>query len=428
MDENNTYYFDIDGIKKYIELLDGQRAVVFGFTYILYSEVIKPFIEKGMHFSLPQGSKVIHIGGWKKLENEKVSKDQFNRLVAEVFGVEKDDVIDIYGFTEQMGLNYPVCPCGCKHAPLYSEVIVRDVISKKVLPPGKEGLLEFVTPIPHSYPGNVVLTDDIGMLEEGICKCGRNGTRFKVLGRLKKAEIRGCGDILSSKLKFSDSSVDSVKDDKDNSFRIYYKGNIEFGGQSTETIIWELGKALNDSLSWIRMQPIDALIGLISKVSKKWSAKADVLSETQEQGLQFLVSWCSPENLSRIANDGLRGNRKYADGFWPMDDNAIRLLKSTSKGLVCHWLAGNVQVLGMFVLIQSILTKNVNLLRMSSRDNGTFELLLSAFENESYTTPGGYTIEGNELLKTIALVFFEHSNKKAGKKMSEIADARIAWG
>ena len=168
------------------------------------------------------------------------------------------------------------------------------------------------------------------------------------------------------------------------------------------------------------------MIGLISKVADKW--KNEKLSIAQAQGLKFLVSWCSGEHLTQIANDGLRGNRHYADCFIPADDFGIRSMRTTSKGLVCHWLAGNVQVLGMFVLIQSLLTKNVNLLRISSRDDGVFESLLRAFEGEEYVTPSGYKILGNDLLKCVAIVSFNHSDKAAGRQMSLLADARIAWG
>lgn len=427
VDGRNTYYFDVDGIKSFIDSLDGQSAVVFGFTYILYSEVMRPLSEQGVRLSLPEGSKVIHIGGWKKLESEKISKEAFNKLAAELFGIEKTDIIDIYGFTEQMGLNYPDCTCGCKHAPLYSQVLVRDVVTKEILPPGKEGLLEFVTPIPHSYPGNVVLTDDIGMIVDGECEYHRTGTRFKVLGRMKKAEVRGCGDILSSKLRFFDTEL--KQDSADSSvFRMYYDGCTITTDSSSADSIKDLSDKLLDQLQWIRRQPVDALIGLITKVSMKWSDISDSFSERQDQGLQFLVSWCLPENLVRIANDGLRGNRRHADGFVPLDSNGVRQIRSTSRGLVCHWLAGNVRVLGMFVLIQSILAKNVNILRVSSRDNGGFQALLKAFEDEEYVTPGGYRITGNDLLKTIALVFFNHNDVNAGRKMSELADVRIAWG
>jgi len=425
VDANNRYYFDIEGIENFIAKLNGNSTVVFGFTYILYSEVLQPLEEKGICFKLPEGSKIIHIGGWKKLESEKVSKEAFNEMASKIFGVNTEDVIDIYGFTEQMGLNYPDCPCGCKHTPLYSEVIVRDVISKEVLPAGKEGLLEFVTPVPHSYPGNAVLTDDIGIKVEGDCEYHRGGTRFKVIGRLKKAEIRGCGDILSSKLKFSDA-VEKTGNPSGRRFDMYFKGLDEIPEGSSEEKIEAIAGELKNHLEWIRRQPIDALIGLIAKVAAKW--EKETLSLSQAQGLKFLVSWCSGEHLTQIANDGLRGNRLYADTFIPADDNAVHLMRSTSRGLVCHWLAGNVQVLGMFVLIQSILTKNVNLIRVSLRDNGAFANLLKAFEDESFTTPSGYTICGNDLLKTIAVVYYDHSDVKAGKKMSSLADARIAWG
>ena len=426
VNDNNAYYFDIDEIKDFIDNLNQQSAVVFGFTYILYSEVIRPLTEKGVKISLPKNSKIIHIGGWKKLESEKISKETFNHLAAELFGLEESDIIDIYGFTEQMGLNYPDCPCGCKHAPLYSEVIVRDIVKKNILPAGKEGLLEFVSPIPHSYPGNAVLTDDIGIIIDGECEFGRAGTRFKILGRLKKAEIRGCGDILSNKLKFSNANTGENAVSAQSKFRVYYENEENAAGENSIECIRNLEKKLRENLHWIRKQPIDSLIGLISTTAEKWRTKS--LSETQDQGLSFLVSWCAPENLVRVANEGLNGNRKYADGFIPKDNTGVELMRATSRGLVCHWLAGNVQVLGMFVLIQSILSKNVNLIRVSSRDNGAFQSLLSAFKDVTYTTAGGYTINGNDLLKTIAVVFFNHSDRKTNEEMSKIADARIAWG
>ncbi len=456
--DRGIYYFDTEGIREYINSTP-EPVVVFGFTYILYSEVVRPLHEQDIAFKLPDGSKVIHIGGWKKLESEKVSKDKFNGMTASVFGIRPEDVIDIYGFTEQMGLNYPDCPCGCKHVSLYSDVVVRDVITKELVPDGNEGLLEFITPIPHSYPGNVVLTDDIGELVPGTCPYGRQGKRFRVLGRLKKAEIRGCGDILSGKLKFADTSnVFSSGKDSDlregkvrmvqmnlphpsapanpsslakrdaRGFWFVYNGEFDDKGMRPDGVVAALAYQLKEQISWLRKQPIDALIGLIAQVSKKWPHSRNVLSDTQDYGLDFLVKWCTPEHLVQIANEGLRGNRKYADGFTSVADSNVRSMRAISKGLACHWLAGNVQVLGMFVLIQSILSKNVNMLRVSARDNGAFQSLLAAFKGEVYTTRGGYSIRGDDLLHTIALVYFNHSDKKTGWAMSEAADARIAWG
>ncbi len=427
-DDSNTYYFDIDGIRDYISGLNGENAVVFGFTYILYSEVVRPLSDKGISLQLPKGSKVIHIGGWKKLESEKIGKDEFNDLAAKVFGIEPDDVIDIYGFTEQMGLNYPDCQCGCKHAPLYSEVIVRDAVSGAPLPAGMEGLLEFITPIPHSYPGNAVLTDDLGIIVPGECRFGRSGTRFKVIGRLKKAEIRGCGDILSGKLKFADATDVKAGRASAGSFRTYYMGEMKVADGNAADGLLELEEKLRDRLGWIRQQPVDALIGLIGTVASRWSESEDSFTDSQAKGLSFLSSWCSAENLTRMANEGLRGNRKAADGFIAADDNAVHKIRTTSRGLVCHWLAGNVQALGMFALVQGVLCKNVNLLRVSGRDRGAFRSLLDGFKGVMYVTPGGYVISGDDLLSTIALTYYDHGDQKAGRAMSRMADVRVAWG
>ena len=104
------------------------------------------------------------------------------------------------------------------------------------------------------------------------------------------------------------------------------------------------------------------------------------------------------------------------------------MLKANSRGLVCHWMAGNVQILGLFALVQCIMTKNVNLLKVSSHDEGVFASLLSAFENLEYTTPDGYSIKGDDLLKTMGVIYFSRNATKLGEQMSKNADVRIAWG
>lgn len=428
-ESDESVSFNVDKTKEFIAALDKKTPiVVFGFTYMLYAQVVKPLLDKGITFDLPEGSKIIHIGGWKKLESEKIGKDQFNKAMSKLFSVKEEHVIDIYGFTEQMGLNYPDCECGWKHTPVYSEVIVRNPVTREVMPDGQEGVLEFLSPIPHSYPGNVVLTDDMGVINAEPCPNGRNGTRFKILGRLKKAEVRGCGDILGSKLKFSgdteglDASVPSELE-----FH-YWEGKKIDISQSAEAQLKDVIDDLNSKKEWLRSQPIDALIGLIGEASKAWLAAEGDLSSMKEQGLAFLANWSKPIHLNRIATIGLRGNRQHIDGFLPLNHSRKQFLKANQKGLVCHWLAGNVQVLGMFALLQSILTKNVNLLKISSKDGGVFARLLKTFEDISYTTKGGYTIKGNDLLETIAVVYFSHKDKKIGELMSKSANVRIAWG
>lgn len=423
--KDGVSYFDVDAMQEYVATIPAdQPVVVFGFTYILYSNVLKSIREKGITISLPKGSKIIHIGGWKKLESEKISKELFNQQLADCFGIEPVDVIDIYGFTEQMGLNYPDCPCGCKHESSYVKVLVRDVVTNEVLPAGEEGKLEFITPVPHSYPGNLVLTDDLGMIIDGDCPYGRAGKRFKILGRLKKAEIRGCGDILSNKLTFQKRSTSAVNDDR---LEIQYFTNELMEDESSEKVFQGMIDSLRGQLTWLRKQPIDALIGLIDAAAKRWATDSKYLF-LKDKGLNFLATWCSERHLKEIAKFGLRGKLNYADTYCAFPESEKHLLKANSRGLVCHWMAGNVQILGLFALVQCIMTKNVNLLKVSSHDEGVFASLLSAFEDLTYTTPDGYTIKGDDLLKTMGVIYFSRNAVKLGELMSKNADVRIAWG
>lgn len=427
VNDNGAFSFDEEHLKEYIKTLSVDVPIVlFGFTYILYSSILKYCKENNVKIPLPKGSKIIHIGGWKKLESEKISKEEFNEIAASIFSIQKKHVIDVYGFTEQMGLNYPDCECGCKHAPLYSDVIVRDPATGIPVADGEIGALEFLSPIPHSYPGNVILTDDLGIIETGKCKAGRNGKRFRVIGRLKKSEIRGCGDILGNKMV--DVRQFAKTQSKEKLQVVYHQQKLTNAESADGKTLKEIINQLNESSIWLNNQSVDNLIGLISEVAKKWAAGVGDLATMKDNGLGFLANWCSPEHLSRIATFGLRGDRLHLESFLPLQGSKKQYLKANKRGLVCHWLAGNVQILGMFALVQAILTKNVNLLKISSRDDGAFLRLLKCFEGVSFTSKGGVTITGDDLLKTISIVYFSHEQHDLGQIMSKNAKVRIAWG
>ena len=186
----------VEEMQKY--KLKKNQPVVFGFTFILYHYVVKTLIEKNILFSMPNLT-ILHIGGWKKLEKEKVSTKKFLYDTSRVFGTSQDNIVDIYGFTEQAGIVYPTCEYGNRHLPVWADVIVRKPDSLEVAKNGEIGLLEFLTPITTSYPGHAILTEDKGViLNIEQCECGRKGKVFHILGRAENTEIRGCSDILAN--------------------------------------------------------------------------------------------------------------------------------------------------------------------------------------------------------------------------------------
>ena len=176
------------------------KTILFGFTYVLFSHVAKQLQRQNIKFNLTN-SLIIHIGGWKKLQSEAVSKNVFNNTLSAVFGVRANNILDSYGFTEQLGIIYIDCEDGLKRCPLVSEIIIRDPGTLEQLPDGEPGLVEFISPLPFSYPGCAVLLDDIGrVVTRNSDSLGRNGTAYEILGRAKEAEVRGCGDIMAEKI------------------------------------------------------------------------------------------------------------------------------------------------------------------------------------------------------------------------------------
>jgi hypothetical protein len=84
----------------------------------------------------------------------------------------------------------------------FSDIITRRAGDFSVCDYGEPGIIQVLSMIPHSYPGHSLLTEDEGVvLGEDDCPCGRKGKYFKVIGRLKNAEIRGCSDTYAAKFK-----------------------------------------------------------------------------------------------------------------------------------------------------------------------------------------------------------------------------------
>lgn len=202
LDREGRLIVDLDKLAKTLLASESVESaiVLFGYTYVLYADVIQPLLKSGVKFSLPEAT-ILHIGGWKKLQSEAVSKQEFNSALQQVFGIPPANIIDVYGFTEQLGLVYTDCVDGIKRCPVLSEIIVRDPQTLEPVPDGTAGLMEFITPMPYSYPGIALLLDDIGrVVTRDQCACGRQGTAFEIIGRAQEDQVRGCGDVMAEQV------------------------------------------------------------------------------------------------------------------------------------------------------------------------------------------------------------------------------------
>ena len=190
------------GVKEFLEKYKGQKILLFGFTFMVWQHFYKELLrlrDENIFFDLSNGI-LIHGGGWKKLTSEAVSPQEFHQRMKEVCGL--NHIHDYYGMVEQTGCIYMECECGHLHASIFSDVITRRPIDFTECEIGEKGIIQVVSTIPESYPGHSLLTEDEGIiLGEDDCPCGRNGKYFKIIGRMKSAEIRGCSDTYAAKFK-----------------------------------------------------------------------------------------------------------------------------------------------------------------------------------------------------------------------------------
>ncbi len=186
---------NVNELKEFLDTHKGKRILLFGFTFMIWQHFYKELVrlkEEGISFDLSEGV-LIHGGGWKKLISEAVSPNEFHKRLNEVCGL--DHIHDYYGMVEQTGCIYMECEHHHLHASIFSDVITRRANDFSECEPGEPGIIQVVSVIPESYPGHSLLTEDEGViLGEDDCPCGRKGKYFKINGRLKNAEIRGCSD------------------------------------------------------------------------------------------------------------------------------------------------------------------------------------------------------------------------------------------
>lgn len=183
---------DLNKVQAFLEKHKGEKILVFGFTFMIWQHFYKELLKTPGCIDLSNGV-MIHGGGWKKLANEAVSPEEFRGSLEKVCGL--SDIHDYYGMVEQTGCVYMQCEYGHLHASNFSDIIIRNTTDFSVCDVGEKGVIQVVSTIPESYPGHSIITEDEGiLLGEDDCPCGRYGKYFKVLGRVKNAEIRGCSD------------------------------------------------------------------------------------------------------------------------------------------------------------------------------------------------------------------------------------------
>ena len=185
LDYNN--HLNKRSIKEFLDLKT--QKILFGFTH----EIYKFFFNKKISGNF-SNTIIIHGGGWKKLEKLKINNLKFESFLKRKFKFK--EVVNYYGMIEQTGSIFFECSsCKTFICSNFSEIFIRNKDFKIIK--NQPGLVQLISLLPTSYPGHNIITQDMGIILNKKCKkCkSKEGTRFRILGRVKDSDIRGCSNV-----------------------------------------------------------------------------------------------------------------------------------------------------------------------------------------------------------------------------------------
>jgi hypothetical protein len=186
---NDEMEIDLSVLKKFLSEHGSDKFLIFGFTFMVWKYLCDKLGDG--NFDLSNGI-LVHSGGWKKLQSEAVTTQVFNQTWLKKTGLSRTH--NFYGMVEQIGSVFVEGPEEWLYCPNFADVIIRNPVDWSIQDSGVPGVIEVLSALPTSYPGHALLTEDLGVAEPAPPGSEWKGTRFRVLGRLPKAELRGCSD------------------------------------------------------------------------------------------------------------------------------------------------------------------------------------------------------------------------------------------
>ena len=190
----------------------------------------------------------------------------------------------------------------------------------------------------------------------------------------------------------------------------------------------EAAGRLKDNARFFSALPVEDMLDFLDAAALHLASMASPsLEEYSGFGLSFLIPFLRRSNLERLLRVSLKGIPACLDMFVRLEELG-KLVMARPRGLIVHWLAGNVPALGAISLVQGLLTKNANVVKLPE-ENGlflpSFFDRIAAFE---YQTKRGRVVSGKDLAATVLFVHCEKDDVESQSRLSLSSDVRVAWG
>lgn len=179
--------------------------------------------------------------------------------------------------------------------------------------------------------------------------------------------------------------------------------------------------SLKENTHSLNSIPIEVLILMLDKYSKKISSDRKLL---RIQGVAFLSFFMKKINIENLINSSI-GDKDYLNKFINSGDG--KFVKAQCRGIVCHWIVGNIPTLFFYSALQAILSKNSNIIRVPKKNINNILRLLVLLDNIEIDYQGE-TYSSKVILKNISLIYFDSTDILLNEVMSQKVDARVVWG
>lgn len=173
---------------------------------------------------------------------------------------------------------------------------------------------------------------------------------------------------------------------------------------------------------------IEHILEFFDSLSNEWlnNPKNNFLKNFSSMGASFLINFIKRSNLEPLLSESLNNNISYIDNFIFVN-NLKKKVMAHPKGLITHWLAGNVPILGMISLIQGIITKNTNVVKLPRESGLILPFMASQIADHVYEKDK-LKIEGLKIMESCQFVYCNKQDISSQKILSINSDIRVAWG
>jgi long-chain-fatty-acid---luciferin-component ligase len=173
----------------------------------LVHNLVQHIKRSGIRLELDRETRIINLGGWKRFTGESIPREEYNRECAEYFGIQPDQIRDMYGLIEGNMVAIE-CSYHYKHVPPWVHFSVRELDDpRREIHDGRRGVLAIIDPTCLAYPAYILTEDMVHLDETSSCPCGRNGQRVDFVARVEGSELGCCAVNLDKAMQVKEREL-----------------------------------------------------------------------------------------------------------------------------------------------------------------------------------------------------------------------------